>query len=507
VSAQPLRVLEGGAQAGAWAQLWQRDRWRQSELPNGDLSSNHRGDRIVSFGRLAQPWLKEAAKRWARARLLAGTSVNSLSCYLNDLVAFSEWLQGRGDATGPRVITRELLEDYMLFVRSAALKGATRQRRIGTLRMFLDEQRNDALRGLPAGALIHAGEIPRIDYRLPKQLPSDVFTQIIDPQRLALLAEEYQRTIVLVLAFTGLRVSSVITLPRDALQLGPDAQPYLRYLNIKLKREAMLPIPPPLEQQLQLQERWLAHHVPQTSYLLPSPITTAWSRRGVDRHISACSVGRLLTRYIQTADIRSADGRLALGLHPHLFRHHLGASMVNEGVPITVVAKVLDHQSLDMTARYAQIHDDTLRREVARWHERVNIRGERIALQTDGPLGEAAWMKERIARAKQALPNGYCGLPLQRTCPHPNACLSCENFLTDGSFRPVHQRQLNQTRRLLSDARRDGQQRRVQTLEHDQTTLVRILEGLDATDHTDDQPGATATADAHAAPAIVKDAG
>ena len=71
-------------------------------------------------------------------------------------------------------------------------------------------------------------------------------------------------------------------------------------------------------------------------------------------------------------------------------------------------------------------------------HERVNIRGERIALPVDGPLEQAAWMKERIARAKQALPNGYCGLPLVQTCPHPNACLSCDSFLTDGSFRAVH---------------------------------------------------------------------
>ena len=42
---------------------------------------------------------------------------------------------------------------------------------------------------------------------------------------------------------------------------------------------------------------------------------------------------------------------------PHLFRHHLGTSIVNDGIPIPVVAKVLDHKSLDMTARYAEIHD------------------------------------------------------------------------------------------------------------------------------------------------------
>jgi integrase len=57
------------------------------------------------------------------------------------------------------------------------------------------------------------------------------------------------------------------------------------------------------------------------------------------------------------------------------------------GIPLPVIQKVLDHASLEMTNRYAQLHDDTLRREVRRWHERVNVRGERIALSVDGPPG------------------------------------------------------------------------------------------------------------------------
>ena len=102
-------------------------------------------------------------------------------------------------------------------------------------------------------------------------------------------------------------------------------------------------------------------------------------------------------------------------IHAHAFRHHLGTSLVNDGVPLPVIQKLFDHASITMTAHYAQLHDETLRREITRWHERVNIRGERIALPLDGPLAEAAWMKEHIARAKQALPNGYCGLPLVQT--------------------------------------------------------------------------------------------
>ena len=141
---------------------------------------------------------------------------------------------------------------------------------------------------------------------------------------------------------------------------------------------------------------------------------------------------------------------------------------------------MLDHGSIEMTAHYARLHDETVKQEVRRWHERVNIRGERIALPTGGPLEEAAWMKERIARAKQALANGYCGLPLVQSCPHPNACLSCESFLTDGSFRPVHEQQQAETRMLLENARNQGNVRLVDVLERDEQSLTRILEGLDA---------------------------
>ena len=91
-------------------------------------------------------------------------------------------------------------------------------------------------------------------------------------------------------------------------------------------------------------------------------------------------------------------------------------------------------------------------------------------------------MKERIARAKQALPNGYCGLPLVQTCPHPNACLSCDSFLTDASFRTIHEQQLQETGRLLQDARANEQVRLVDVLQRDQTSLQRILEGLEEFD-------------------------
>ena len=216
----------------------------------------------------------------------------------------------------------------------------------------------------------------------------------------------------LVLAFTGFRVSSVVTLTRDCVELGSDGHPYVRYFNVKARREAMLPIPPLLAEQLQRQEAFLAERYPEgTEWLLPSPpIGQRTARAARFTSTPARSVGSS-KRYVRKArDPRRRRRSSRSDVHPHLFRHHVGTSMVNEKIPLTVIQKVLDHGSIEMTAHYARLRDETVKQEVWRWHERVNIRGERIALPVDGPLQQAAWMKERIARAKQALPNGYCGL-------------------------------------------------------------------------------------------------
>ena len=113
----------------------------------------------------------------------------------------------------------------MLWVRhETEWKPATRNQRLLAVRLLLEEQTRGRLAGLPAGAVIHGAELPRVGSRLPKTLPGGVFAQWVDPANLALL-DERDRTIVLVLAFTGFRVSSVVTLMRDCLELGSDGTP------------------------------------------------------------------------------------------------------------------------------------------------------------------------------------------------------------------------------------------------------------------------------------------
>ena len=86
-------------------------------------------------------------------------------------------------------------------------------------------------------------------------------------------------------------------------------------------------------------------------------------------------------------------------LTPHQWRHTLGTRLINKDVPQEVVRRILDHDSPQMTAHYARLHDTTVRRhwEAAR---KVDASSQTVTLNPEGPLAEAAWAKQRIGRAE-----------------------------------------------------------------------------------------------------------
>jgi hypothetical protein len=143
-----------------------------------------------------------------------------------------------------------------------------------------------------------------------------------------------------------------------------------------------------------------------------------------------------------------------------------------------------------MTAHYARLHDTTVRRH---WEQarKVNIDGATVTLDPDGPLAEAAWAKQRLGRATQALPNGYCGLPIQKSCPHANACLTCPMFITTAEFLPQHRQHRHQVLQIVTAAEARGQTRLAQMNQQVADNLDKVIAALED-DHA--QPQAVADA-------------
>lgn len=473
-----LQLIPGESTRTAWEEIWDKVSWRQFEVPNGDLSTGTRGNLKVNFVRIQLPWLEEATKRFVKFRLMTGTAFNSVIGYTSDIAAFSEWLAEEWpDVTSPSLLSREIVEDYIVHIRQSEMKSATKIRFLGSLRKLLEEQREDGLLGLPHSAKIHNKEVtagsPQ-SYSPPKNLLSEsVVRKIVDPQNLALISLSHQ-TMILLLAETGMRISSVLELRRDCVTHDPSGAPMLHYINVKGQREAGIPISDRLERQIKKRLEALKSEGKSGEYLFPAV------GRAQAPHLSHTTLRRALKAYIAKADIRDENGNLVDHAHPHLFRHHVGTSLVNDGVPLHVVANILDHKSLDMTAHYARLQDEFIRKEMEGHFQRVNARGESVGLPVVGPEADAVWKKERISRAKQALPNGYCGRPLVDDCPHTNACLDCDSFLTDESFLPLHKAQRDQTVRLIEEHEVAGHVRLVSNLQKDLKALDRIIAGLNA---------------------------
>jgi hypothetical protein len=188
-----------------------------------------------------------------------------------------------------------------------------------------------------------------------------------------------------------------------------------------------------------------------------------------------------LGRWIETCGFTDELGQPA-HVTAHQFRHTAATRWINHDVPQEVVRRLLDHTSHTMTAVYARLADNTIREQWER-AQKINIRGEPVDTTIDGPLADGEWMKQNLARAKMTLPNGYCGLPLQKSCPHANACLTCPLFITTTEFLPQHRKQLDDTRALIAHAEADGHTRLAEMNRTVETNLLTIITTLEAEQH------------------------
>ena len=70
---------------------------------------------------------------------------------------------------------------------------------------------------------------------------------------------------------------------------------------------------------------------------------------------------------IQSSMIRGRLNRYgkqaAVKVSPHRLRHTLATRLLNEGMPITSLQRLLGHEKLDTTLVYARVHNETVRRD------------------------------------------------------------------------------------------------------------------------------------------------
>ena len=149
---------------------------------------------------------------------------------------------------------------------------------------------------------------------------------------------------------------------------------------------------------------------------------------------------------------------------PHQLRHTYATALVNAGVSLQALMRLLGHVSAEMSLRYAHLFDHTVRAEYERALELAKTRIGPMAPPDRNKIPVAGtrcshhdedWRDAPAIKARLA--GGHClRAPAQGACVYANICEHCPNFRTEPSNLGVLTAQRVDTEALIIDAEQRG---------------------------------------------------
>jgi integrase len=411
----------------------------------------------LSFTGITQPWLREAAKSWACEELPRhrGAGASNVQSKVNGLARLSQSLRSRDDhGLTPAALGRPDIENFLS--RLGYLESA------GTISRY---HRNVICRGVraalagirglgltragqPAAGLagdfaLGLGDIPAGPARGEpgRDLPPEIMTVLCTS--LDTLGSADVKAAIQIAIDTGRRPEDILGLPLDCLARDADGAPVLVYDNAKAHRLGRrLPVSQATATVITGQQARVRARFPATPpgelKLLPAARRNPDGRRPMsismleDRHRDW--VTRLGT--LRTRDGTEFDKARAV---PYAYRHTYAQRHADAGVPIDVLAELLDHRNLNVTRCYYRVGEDRRREAVDKVTAlSFDRHGNRI-WQDAATLLESAHARYQVGEV--AVPYGRCTEPSNvqaggGACPVRFRCAGCDHFRTDVSYLP-----------------------------------------------------------------------
>ncbi|WP_192876690.1 tyrosine recombinase [Paracoccus jeotgali] len=294
----------------------------------------------------------------------AGAAQNTLLAYGRDLRDLAEWLPGRGlDLLS---MTRDDITAYLAHCEAQGLSGATRARRLSSIRQFTRLALAEGWRtDDPAQRLSGPGRRPR----LPRVLSQDEVSRLLDAvSATGRNADDRARNRCLIelLYATGMRVTELVSLPVAATR----GDPQLLLIRGKGGRERMVPLSPPAQRAL---HDWLKirDHAPRDSHLgrLVAGkgarfLFPAGSQTG---HMARKSMNDLIR------DLALACGIDPARVTPHVIRHAFATHLLEGGADLRAIQTLLGHADLSTTEIYTHVLDLRMRDLVLNHHPLARV--------------------------------------------------------------------------------------------------------------------------------------
>ena len=284
---------------------------------------------------------------------LKGRAVNTVAGYVQDVGVYASWVEGRyGEGFDLAMVNRTDLQGFWRDqVEVARVSAATWNRRRAALRVFARWAQDagllsyDPTDGLPAAEAVELA--PRwLDGRemgrLERAMERGIQGARTEAARVKMVRD---RCILLLLAKCGLREGELCALDLADLDLG-ERKGRLAVRFSKGNKSRVVPVN---SQALGALRAWLEVRPVGGEAVFVGKGGVRLQERGVQR--LAAELGR-------QAGI--------MDLTPHRLRHTCGKALVDAGVQLTVVAKLLGHSRLDTTMRYTTPSEQDLAAAVSR---------------------------------------------------------------------------------------------------------------------------------------------
>ena len=384
-----------------------------------------RGDRSLNFSNISQVWLRQLAKKFMEHRLTKNSPGDCLQI-LKGLRNFSQFLETHAPNASLSDINRSLISEYVGFLREKDLNNNSKcqARYLISLRIFLESCAHLLnIKGLTKEQLIFDDDLPKSDIRQSRELPEGVLVQL--GKHLKSLDTTMLRMVVILLE-VGMRINELCSLSIDCLMQNEMQEWYLCFYQRKSKKEHIVPlIDEEIVTLIQAQQQDIRKQWGNScSYLFPS----------VRKSTMPFHTGVFLKKlnvWALESNIRDESGKL-YHFQSHQFRHSVGMRLINNDVPLEVIARLLGHSSVKMTQVYARKRESEIREEferAMRKRKTVNYQGRIVT--GDSRANELDVQMLRKGIRGQTLPLGGCGrILLLGNCDHANVCLTCQFWLT-----------------------------------------------------------------------------
>lgn len=430
----------------------------EQELDVWDLAVfGHVNKGRLTFTGLRQPWLRQAAKRWAADQLQhhRRSGIYTVRNKINALVRLSDYLHTRPEeGLDPTVLDRAAVEGFchrLAFLETGGdLTAYVRYITCGHVRSVLTQIRALGLTrpGGPAAGLggdfgLHPADIPAQPERAEpgRDLPLEILATLTEG--LDTLHPVDVRAGTQIIIDTGRRPEEILALTCDCLRYDRDGKPVLVYDNHKGNRLGRrLPISKHIAEIITTQQHRVRALFPDTPpgevALLPAPRRNSTGRRALS---SATFTQRHRDWVTSLGELRTKDGLVfdsAAVVH-YAYRHNFAQRHADAGTPIDVLAELMNHSGLDVTRRYYRVGEDRRRAAVDKVTElSFDRHGNRVWRDAQALLGSE---HARYAIGEVAVPYGTCTEPSNvqaggGACPIRYRCVGCDHLKTDVSRLP-----------------------------------------------------------------------